>query len=341
MSSEISNVQQVIVGIINATQNLSASCGKIKYEPKDLPELITKLSQANIDIDYKKFIDGHKALNDPLSAQLLLYWCWWAYAAYYEPSVLVKLLPEKETFTYANFNTNLPGQPFFFVTIDHFSKSIVISIRGTYSLSDGITDAAGIMIPFLPDIEILAHTGFVTGAQNVLTHLDTILPKYLELYPNYPIKVVGHSYGAAVTSIVCSVLEMNRQMGKLNTSSPIRSFNFCCPPVYNMVGTIKVCNAGNQISIVLGWDVVPRASLNNVQLFLCEREPELSKYSYVPGTILWITYDDNTETLENIYNIEPANPALMNLNLHPNMGNDHLLSRVYGYLLAFVTSFTK
>lgn len=341
MTATITNISEVVKGISDAAIHLKNTCGGFKYKPGDLYDIITNVAYANIDLEVKNFIGDSEILNDPLSLHLLLYWCWWAYIAYSDLSYIDMMIPDKNHYHYFNYGLNSLGQPFFFITVDHYSRSIIISIRGTYSLADVVTDASGTLIPFTSDIEILAHTGFVVGANNVLDNIKDILPKFIAEFPSYPIKITGHSYGAAIASMVCTMLEMERQLGKINSPFPVRSFNFCCPPVYNYHGTIKVCQVENQISTVCGWDIVPRSSLNNVQLFLCDKEPDFDTKSFVPGTILWITYTEETEEINNIYAIEPSNPVLTNMYMHPNMGNDHLLSRTYGFLLAYIVNLSK
>lgn len=339
MFSEFYNILEVGKGIINASNVLKSTCKNFKHDPNDIPKLLSD-SLVDSPVSFFTYTHNKPVLGDAESFRLLHYWCYWAYIPYFTPVEIQALVPLPQTLQHFNYGLNVPGQPFFFITVDPYSKSIVIAIRGSYSLSDVITDVSGYMIPFMSsDGTIMAHNGFVNGAKNVLSLLDKVLPSYLEQYPDYPIKVVGHSYGAAVTSLVCFILEMNRELDNIKSPHTVRSYQYSCPPVYNLEGTAKVCSLGNQISIILGWDVVARASLSNVQLLLCDESPTMDKYSYIPGTILWITYDEDNNAKDDVVVMSPSDPAFMGIYLNENMANDHLLSRVYAYLLSHVMDY--
>jgi hypothetical protein len=115
------------------------------------------------------------------------------------------------------------------VFLDHLTKSIVVSIRGTQSLSDMITDLYIKEAPFLePSRGIVAHRGIAASAQALLSPItiaiNDIRRQQGGKYANYRVVTTGHSLGAG-TAVLLSML--------LSTQSKIAvtSYAFAPPPV--------------------------------------------------------------------------------------------------------------
>ena len=70
--------------------------------------------------------------------------------------------------------------PKFILFFDHVVKSIVLSIRGTFSLKDAVLDAVAEEVEFL---EGRAHKGIVSGAEIIL---DKVLPTLTEAARQQP-----------------------------------------------------------------------------------------------------------------------------------------------------------
>jgi sn1-specific diacylglycerol lipase len=95
--------------------------------------------------------------------------------------------------------------PAFFVCLSPETKSIVVSIRGTLSISDILVDLvcltffnaknAEVTELVLPDGSIaFTHIGMLRAARNVKNELDEhgVLKKALDLFPDYKLVIVGH-----------------------------------------------------------------------------------------------------------------------------------------------------
>mmetsp|Transcript_3430 Transcript_3430/g.5056 ORF Transcript_3430/g.5056 Transcript_3430/m.5056 type:complete len:562 (-) Transcript_3430:84-1769(-) len=78
-------------------------------------------------------------------------------------------------------------------------KEIVLYINGTQTMKDVMTDLNGHSIRFM---EGWAHAGMSGWAKWFEEHKRQQLKDYLETYPEYKIKLVGHSLGGAVAALV-------------------------------------------------------------------------------------------------------------------------------------------
>jgi sn1-specific diacylglycerol lipase len=106
--------------------------------------------------------------------------------------------------TYATYHVDIGETPFF-VAIDYAREKIVISIRGTLSLQDVLTDlnAEGEPLPLnSPREEFLGHKGMVQAAVYIRNKLqeENLIDKALNHCPergtqNYGLIVTGHSLG--------------------------------------------------------------------------------------------------------------------------------------------------
>ena len=117
---------------------------------------------------------------------------------------------------YTSYHVEI-GEPPFIVVLDHDRKCLVISVRGTLSLQDIITDlnAEGDLLPTnfgkenVDTTNWLAHKGMIEAATYIQTELvrNKIIERALnyDLEKNtqsYTIVLVGHSLGAGKNLII-------------------------------------------------------------------------------------------------------------------------------------------
>ncbi|XP_043260888.1 diacylglycerol lipase-beta-like isoform X1 [Colletes gigas] len=120
----------------------------------------------------------------------------------------VKVLSDLSTddIIYASFKNRLCEVPFFVID-DHKTNSIVITIRGSLSLRDLITDFTADSVIFecegLPPGS-MAHRAMLIGAKIILKELDDnkILEHAFTMNPRYNLILTGHSLGAGLAILL-------------------------------------------------------------------------------------------------------------------------------------------
>lgn len=92
---------------------------------------------------------------------------------------------------------------------DHHKKSIVLTIRGTYSMHDIFTDINADVFEYSyrhDDVETKGwvHSGIFTCAQNISDRLKKTILEELSQCP-YNLVIAGHSLGAGVASLLSMI----------------------------------------------------------------------------------------------------------------------------------------
>lgn len=115
------------------------------------------------------------------------------------------------------------------VFLDHITRSIVVAIRGTASLSDMITDLYIEASPFLdPSKEVYAHKGIAESAEAMLpaitATINKIKAKDRGKYEKYRVITTGHSLGAGSAALLAVLLSTESKI-------PVTCFAFAPPPI--------------------------------------------------------------------------------------------------------------
>lgn len=131
-------------------------------------------------------------------------------------------------------------RPAYFIARDHNRSSIVLSVRGTFSLDDVLTDLcftpeefspthqkSPSRKPFLKKMKhavsslsdefhdtinkrkLSGHLGMLEAAQCLKDEVESILEDELEAHPEYSLIIVGHSLGGGVASLLGTLMERN------------------------------------------------------------------------------------------------------------------------------------
>lgn len=117
--------------------------------------------------------------------------------------VLHQLELEMSDILVANLDGDELGLPRHFVARDAASKSIVIVVRGTNSLSDVLVDLLCDSTPFSSGY---AHSGMKDAAEALFTSTLPTLRTALEENNGFKIVTCGHSMGAGVAMLLTKVL---------------------------------------------------------------------------------------------------------------------------------------
>lgn len=187
----------------------------------------------------------------------------------HKAAILLTAGIEEADLIYVQLKSSFSDVPYC-ILIDSAWKSIVVSIRGTFSLEDCITDV-------LIEPECLEHLGnnfgfdgssqychggVLAAARNVHRDLDRhgLLNQLLlgesARYPGYSLRFCGHSLGAATATLVSYMLRPTfPSLRCLNYSPPGCTFTWAMA-----VGCKEWCT-----SCVLDSDLVPRLSIDSME----------------------------------------------------------------------------
>uniref|UniRef100_A0A182VT40 Diacylglycerol lipase-alpha n=1 Tax=Anopheles minimus TaxID=112268 RepID=A0A182VT40_9DIPT len=166
---------------------------------------------------------------------------------------------------YATYHVDIAETPFF-VAIDYNYNKIVISIRGTLSMKDVLTDlnAEGEPLPLNPPREDwLGHKGMVQAAIYIKQKLEeeNLIQRALKHNPargtqHFGLILVGHSLGAGTASILAILMKQQYDVLHCYSYSPPGGL-LSMPAVEYSKSFIT--------SVVVGKDVVPRIGLYQME----------------------------------------------------------------------------
>ncbi|KAM7538887.1 hypothetical protein Aperf_G00000052112 [Anoplocephala perfoliata] len=169
-----------------------------------------------------------------------------------------------ESVVYYSFSNNMYKSPFF-VAFDDETESIVVAVRGTLSLEDALVDMlvegnhlAADEIP--PDVSaedganFFVHMGMLSTARNLRDIIlrEQLIEKARVHRPDYPLVICGHSLGAGVASVLAFLLR--------KYYSEVKAYAYS-PPLGLMSSKMAHYCKPFVVSIVLGYDIVPRLSI--------------------------------------------------------------------------------
>jgi len=166
--------------------------------------------------------------------------------------------------------------PGYLVAVDHEVNCIVVSLRGTCSITDALTD----LVCEPESIQLggqdgTAHGGMLRAAQRLDRTIAELTAMSLErIHPEAPRRIIvcGHSLGAGVGALLAALWRDAAQFPGVD----VQCFAFACPQVLNR--DLAVAQSNHTTSMIVGRDLVPRFSLATAQdlqaAMLCLVDPQ-------------------------------------------------------------------
>ncbi|PPE02303.1 hypothetical protein GOBAR_DD00637 [Gossypium barbadense] len=140
-------------------------------------------------------------------------------------------------------------KPAFTIIRDENSKCFLLLIRGTHSIKDTLTAATGAVVPFhhsvLHDGGVsnlvlgYAHCGMVAAARWIAKLTAPCLLKAIAQYPDYKVKIVGHSLGGGTAALLTYILREHKEFAASTTCftfAPGKTF----PTYYRFISKLSV-----------------------------------------------------------------------------------------------------
>lgn len=113
-------------------------------------------------------------------------------------------------------------KPSFTVVRDRSAKCFLLFIRGAISVKDRLTAATGAEVPFHHVVTqdghvsklVLghAHCGMVVAARWIANQAIPCLNEAVAQFPDYGVKIIGHSMGAGIAAILAYILRENEKL---------------------------------------------------------------------------------------------------------------------------------
>jgi len=155
-------------------------------------------------------------------------------------------------------NATEPGRVGHYIAVHHQKKEVVISIKGTSTLSDVLTDIIGKAIPHSMEgeKEIRCHEGMYTASQVLLEDTMHLIENFF-LPRGYKLFICGHSLGAGVSCLLGMFIK--NHLPDLD----LQVYAFATPACCSYDASL---NCQDYItSIINNNDCVPRLSLMNLR----------------------------------------------------------------------------
>jgi pimeloyl-ACP methyl ester carboxylesterase len=178
--------------------------------------------------------------------------------------VMHQLGLSEEDILLANLDGEELGLPRHYVARDAATKSVVVSIRGTNSVSDVILDLICDSAPFADGY---AHTGMRDAAFAVYNSTVETVRVALAANPGFSLVITGHSMGGGIAVLLTKIL----------IDSPLKCDGIRCyaispPPVFGPIHAIDPAWSRVLESFILEDDIVPRLSLESARSLVMEIE---------------------------------------------------------------------
>ena len=154
-----------------------------------------------------------------------------------------------------------------FVALDHKAKQVILSIRGTFTLSEIVVDITAFTQACSFGGE--AHTEIYSMAQRIWVAVGTTLQQLLQDNEGYELVLTGHSLGGGCACVINMMCQHDPTL--LGGDVKIRCIAFACPPLFTDLDLIPQAVA-TTTNYILEQDVVPFLSVDSVRhVFQCVR----------------------------------------------------------------------
>ncbi|XP_010506071.1 PREDICTED: sn1-specific diacylglycerol lipase beta-like [Camelina sativa] len=149
-------------------------------------------------------------------------------------------------------------RPGYYIGVDHRRKLVVFGIRGTHTIYDLITDIVSSSDEEVTFEGYSTHFGTAESARWFLNHELQTIRRCLEKYEGYKLRLVGHSLGGAIASLMAIMLRKMPREELGFDAEIISAVGYATPPC---VSKDLAENCSEFVTtIVMQDDIIPRLS---------------------------------------------------------------------------------
>ncbi|KAK7393426.1 hypothetical protein VNO78_21982 [Psophocarpus tetragonolobus] len=153
-------------------------------------------------------------------------------------------------------------RPAYYIGVDTRKKLVILGIRGTHTLYDLITDILSSSNGEVTFEGYSTHFGTAESARWFLHHEIEIIRKCLEKHEGYKLRLVGHSLGGAIASLLAIMI--HRKSSKELGFSPdiVSAVGYGTPPCVSR--ELAESCSGYVSTVVMQDDIIPRLSVGSL-----------------------------------------------------------------------------
>ncbi|KAJ6246678.1 lipase class 3 protein-like [Anaeramoeba flamelloides] len=147
-----------------------------------------------------------------------------------------------------------PFRPAYYLWYDDKYNELVLSIRGTSSISDAMTDLATVV----EEVEegVYAHLGMYNSAKWFDHHLFEAVEEFLQKTEECRLVIVGHSLGAGTAAILTYLWK--------NKIPDLHCYCYATPPILDQATSNSLKD--HVTTVILRNDIIPRLSLASLNV---------------------------------------------------------------------------
>ncbi|CAI0385726.1 unnamed protein product, partial [Linum tenue] len=166
------------------------------------------------------------------------------------------MLREKNILKYVKDSSVM--RPGYYIGIDPRKKLVILGIRGTNTVYDLITDIVSSSDDDVTIEGYSTHFGTAEAARWFLKHETKTIRKYLETHDGYRFRVVGHSLGGAIASLLAIMLRRCSHEELGFSPELVSAVGYATPPCVSS----KLAESCSDFvsNVVMQDDIVPRLS---------------------------------------------------------------------------------
>eukprot|EP01084_Bolivina_argentea_P142186 249788_1 len=186
------------------------------------------------------------------------------------------IIQERDLPLTAKIHGTKVADPGYLIGLDHENKYILLTIRGTSTPGDVITDLDGVPMvqSFGDEAKFYVHPGIYDSTVRLHDEVIGTMERCANSYPTYKILVTGHSLGAGVCSLLGLLWNTNHVFDK----ERFQCYSFASPLVVDEDGMKLSLTFKNMVSVATATDIVTRTGGKSI-LALIERVKIIRSYA--------------------------------------------------------------